>query len=263
MAEHSFFLRDGLLVEMYEASFPAEIGDVPFYVDLARPTGGPVLELGCGTGRVVWPLAEAGLAVVGLDHSAPMLRLAEAKRAGHSEAVASRVRFETGDMVDFELPERFRFVYSACRAFQALLTAEDQRACLQCVHRHMEPGGILVLNLFDPRLDWCLDGEVKDNPAPDTFRHPETGHDVLVEILERRNDALHQVLVERWRLTERDAQGETVRQEEETLELRWTYRHEMRYLLELCGFDVEAEYSDYRRSPPQYGKDLIWVARRG
>ena len=70
MTEPAFFAREGLLVEIYDASFPEEIGDVPFYEDLARRTGGPVLELGCGTGRVVWPLAEAGLHVVGLDISA-------------------------------------------------------------------------------------------------------------------------------------------------------------------------------------------------
>jgi SAM-dependent methyltransferase len=262
MSESSFFSREGLLVEIYDVSFPSEIGDVPFYVDLAGQTGGPALELGCGTGRVVWPLAEAGLHVVGLDLSAPMLRLAEAKRADHSEAVASRVRFEAGDMAHFDLPERFRFVYSACRAFQALLTPEDQRACLRSVHRHLEPGGLLVLNLFDPRLEWCADGEVKDPFAPDTFRHPETDHDVHVEIRCRRNDALSQVLFERWRLTERDAQGQTVRQVDEVLELRWTYRHEMRYLLELSGFDVEAEYSDFKKAPPKYAADQIWLARR-
>jgi SAM-dependent methyltransferase len=262
MTEPAFFAREGLLVEIYDASFPEEIGDVPFYEDLARRTGGPVLELGCGTGRVVWPLAEAGLRVVGLDLSAPMLRQAEARRADHTEDVGARVRFEAGDMARFDLPERFRFVYSACRAFQSLLTPEDQRACLECVHRHLEPGGILILNLFDPRLEWCADGDVEETYAPDTFRHPETGHDVLVEIRSRRNDALSQVLLEKWRLTERDAQGQTLRQEEEVLEARWTYRHEMRYLLELCGFHVEAEYSDFKKSPPKYAADQIWVARR-
>ncbi|MHC4817045.1 MAG: class I SAM-dependent DNA methyltransferase [Planctomycetota bacterium] len=261
MTEPVFFSRDGLLVEMYDPSFP-EIGDVPFYTDLAGQTGGPVLELGSGTGRVVWPLAEAGLDVVGLDLSAPMLKLAEAKRAGHPEAVASRVRFETGDMARFELPERFRLVYSACRAFQALLTPEDQRACLECVHRHLEPGGLLILTLFDPRLDRCVDGEVEDPYPPDTYRHPGTGCDVEIEITYRRNDAVRQVLFERWRLTERDAQGRTVRQVEEVLEIRWTYRYEMAHLLELCGFHVEAEYSDFKRSPPKYAADQIWVARR-
>lgn len=261
MAEPTFFSREGLLVEVYDASFP-EIGDVAFHVDLARETGGPVLELGCGTGRVVWPLADAGFDVVGLDLSEPMLRRAEAKRADHAEDVGACVRFEAGDMARFDLPERFRFVFSGCRAFMALLTPEDQRACLERVHRHLEPGGMLVLNVFDPRLEWCEDGEVENTYPPDTCRHPETGHDVRIEITYRFNDALRQVLFERWRLTERDAQGETVRQVEEVLELRWTYRHEMRYLLELCGFQVEAEYSDYGKAPPEYAADQIWVARR-
>lgn len=261
MGEPAFFSRDGLLVEMYDPSFPA-IGDVPFYTDLARETGGPVLELGCGTGRVVWPLAEAGFQVVGLDLNAPMLKVAEAKRAGHDSDVGARVRFEQGDMARFALPDRFRFAFSACRAFQALLTGEDQRACLQCVRRHLEPGGTLVLTLFDPRLDWCVDGETDPAFPPATHRHPETGHDVTIEITYRRNDTVRQVLLERWRLTERDAQGRTVRQADEVLEIRWTYRYEMRYLLELCGFEVEAEYSDFQQSPPKYAADQIWLARR-
>jgi len=262
MAEPAFFSREGLLVEIYDASLPKDIGDVPFYLDLAGRTGGPALELGCGTGRVVWPLAKAGLHVVGLDLSEPMLRRAEAKRPDHAEGVGARVRFEAGDMAHFDLPESFRFVFSACRAFQALLTPEDQRACLQSVHRHLEPGGLLALNVFDPRLDWCVDGEVENTYSPDTVRHPETGHDVQIEITYRRNDAVRQVLFERWRLTERDPQGRTIRQTDAALELRWTYRYEMRYLLELCGFHVEAEYSDYRKSPPKYAADQIWVARR-
>ncbi len=263
MGEPAFFSRDGLLVEMYDPSVP-DIGDVPFYTELANEAGGPVLELGCGTGRVVWPLAQAGLDVVGLDLHAPMLRVAEAKRADHDEDVGARVRFEQGDMARFALPERFRFVYSACRAFQSLLTPEDQRACLECAHRHLEPGGTLVLTLFDPRLDWCVDGETEVDSvySPGTHRHPETGHEVDIEITYRRNDTVRQVLFERWRLTERDAQGRTVRQAEEALEIRWTYRYEMRHLLELCGFRVEAEYSDFQRSPPKYAANQIWVARR-
>ncbi|MHC5012849.1 MAG: class I SAM-dependent methyltransferase, partial [Planctomycetota bacterium] len=76
------------------------------------------------------------------------------------------------------------------------------------------------------------------------------------------NDPLHQVLTERWRLRETDASGALLREEEEILRMRWLYRWEVHYLLERCGFRVEAEYGDFEKSPPAYGGDQIWVARK-
>ena len=73
---------------------------------------------------------------------------------------------------------------------------------------------------------------------------------------------MKQVLTELWRFTEINEAGDVLRQEEEVLTLRWTYRQEMRYLFELVGFEVEAEFSDFHGSPPAYGKEQVWVARR-
>ena len=78
---------------------------------------------------------------------------------------------------------------------------------------------------------------------------------------ERRLDEMHQIVEELWRETEFTPSGDPTRVEENWLALRWTYRWEMRYLLELCGFAVEAEYSDFRGSAPAYGREQIWVAR--
>jgi len=89
--------------------------------------------------------------------------------------------------------------------------------------------------------------------------HPVSGNRVVVETLERVNDLLTQTFKERWRFTETDPNGEVVRQEEEYLELRWTFRYEMRHLVESCGLVVDAEYSDFQRSSPEYGKEQIWV----
>ena len=89
-----------------------------------------------------------------------------------------------------------------------------------------------------------------------------SGNVVSVDVLERVNDTLEQRLTERWRFTERTTTGVVVREEEEVLELRWSYRYEMRYLLELSGYGVEDELSDYLGAPPAYGREQIWVARR-
>jgi hypothetical protein len=167
-------------------------------------------------------------------------------------------------MTGFELGERFALAIIPFRAFQALLTPEAQRSSLACIRRHLRPGGRLIVDLFDPRLDWLLPDRATP-PVPDRPRvtHPTTGNIVTVEVLERINDPLRQVLRELWQFTETGATtgGEFVRRECEILELRWTYRYEMRHLLELCGYEIECEVSDFGDSPPTYGREQIWMAK--
>jgi hypothetical protein len=166
-------------------------------------------------------------------------------------------------MATFALDRRFRLVFCPFRAFQALLTPEDQRTCLACAHAHLEPGARLILDLFDPKIEWL--GKDATHPAVgarDSVRHPRNGNEVRVEILGHVNDPLTQTFVETWRHEEVDAAGRVLRREEEELRLRWTYAQEMRYLLELTGFAVEDLWSDFRRSPPSHGREQVWVARR-
>jgi SAM-dependent methyltransferase len=250
-------------VELYDVMNPvhaAGMEDVTFLLAEAAATGGPILELACGTGRVVWPLADAGYEVTGLDLNRPMLARAEAKAAGRPPAVRGRVRLVESGMQEFDLGRSFGLIFSTFRSFQGLLTVEEQRSCLRAAHRHLRAGGRLVLDLFDPQLDRLL----PRNPyAPRTFgtyRHPETGRNVLWESVDRLNDPVAQILVEIWRWTEVDAAGGVVRTELEELRLRWTYRYELHHLLATCGFRILGEYSDFQRSEPAYGKELIVVA---
>lgn len=257
-----YYSRTGLHIEVYDQmEWPANGPDVPFLVELAEESGGPVLELASGTGRVAWAIAEAGVEVVGLDLHPGMIEAAEAKRQDYPDAAGARARFVQGDMTDFRLGRTFRFAYITFRSFQALLTPEAQRACLRCVWQHLEPGGRLMLNLFDPRLKRC-DADAADPIEEATIRNPVTGLDVHQRSIERINDPLSQTLKILWEIKEKDAEGRVVREAIERLDLRWTYRNEMRYLLELCGFDVEAEYSDFQKSPPAYGSEQVWVAKR-
>jgi ubiquinone/menaquinone biosynthesis C-methylase UbiE len=106
--ETGFYESDTLNVEFYDAQAagvpPSLGGDIEFYIELARRSGGPVLDLGGGTGRVAWPLAEAGFDVTSVDASEPMLARAEAKRELASPAARRRVQLVRADMHDFELP---------------------------------------------------------------------------------------------------------------------------------------------------------------
>jgi SAM-dependent methyltransferase len=255
-----FYERPGLNIASYDDRAPG--GDLAFYLKLAGECGGPVLDIACGTGRLAFPLAHVGFDVTGIDLSEGMLTRAREKAVGDA-AARDRLRFVAGDMTSFELGQEFGLAIIAFRSFQMLLTPEAERACLETVLRHLRPGGRLVVALFDPLLHLLTPGGVDPTP-PELWRSSAatTATGVEVTVLDRVNDPLEQVLTETWRFGQLDERGAVVREETEVLKLRWLYRYEMRYLLELCGFEVEAEYSDFDRSPPAYGREQVWVARR-
>ncbi len=249
------------LYDVREAGGPGTIcdGDVEFYLRHARKTGGPVLDLACGTGRVALPLARAGFDVTGLDRSRHMLAIARGKLKANG---IQHVELVTGNMVRFDLRRRFRLVVIAYRAFQHLLTPDDQRRCLTCVYKHLSRGGRLIVHLFDPRLDYCLPvGDV----APKTrapVRDPRTGHVVDATVVDRRPDPLTQIVSETWQWTERDKTGTVVSRSSDILRVRWTYRFEMQYLFELAGFTMQACYSDFFGHAPRYGAEQIWIVAK-
>src|SRR6516225_3115303 len=135
----------------YDAAYqdnPQTGRDAEFYRALAREGAGPVLELGCGTGRVLLRIAEDGFPCTGLDASRHMLDALRAK------STFPNLRLVHAPMQRFDLGrDRFGLVYAAFRVFQHLYTVEDQLACLECVRRHLAPGGRLAFDVFRPRLE--------------------------------------------------------------------------------------------------------------
>jgi 2-polyprenyl-3-methyl-5-hydroxy-6-metoxy-1,4-benzoquinol methylase len=130
-------------------SLPVVSEDIPFYVALAQEAaslGQGVLELGCGTGRVTIPMAQAGVRVTGLDNAAPMLEIARRKAA----SAGVNVTWVESDMAAFRLEERFGLVTIPFRSFLLLLTVEAQKSCLACIREHLVEGGRLALNFFNP-----------------------------------------------------------------------------------------------------------------
>lgn len=239
---------------------PAQIaGDTAFYAQLARETGRGVLEVACGTGRIALPLAERGFEVTGVDVSAGMLAIAQHKRAVLPAAARDRLTLIDQDMCELNLGRRFGLAFMAFRSFQALLTVDLQRKALAAIRRHVAPEGRLALHLFDPRLDLLVDENTR-HPTLDGI-DPTTQRRYVGEILRTRFDHLAQVRRDLWRYREFAPDGTALDTDTREMALRWTWRWELRHLLELCGFVVEAEYSDFVGSPPAYGKELIVVAR--
>jgi SAM-dependent methyltransferase len=123
--------------------------DVNFFLEYARGCQPPILELACGTGRLLIPLAEAGLEVYGFDLSENMLARCRQKVA--QRHLENRVRLSLGDMASFELPRRdFGLAFAGLRSFMHLLTRRAQRACLERVYRHLRPGGTFIVDVIAP-----------------------------------------------------------------------------------------------------------------
>lgn len=247
------------LVDYYDLLFAGLPGDVDFYMEEAKKARpGRVLEIGCGTGRVLIPIAQAGVEVTGLDASPDMLCVLRRKMSALDEPVRKRVELIEDDMTCFDLSRRFSLVMIPCRAFLHLLTVEEQRQALRCIREHLADDGRLIMNVFDPRLDALLD----DTTAVQEQRtDPKTGNKVVMRSI-ARHDLERQVLETDFTFEEFDADGGSVSRVHAPLTLRWTYRYEMEHLLELCEFTIEALYGDFERGPFRYGGEQIWIARK-
>jgi SAM-dependent methyltransferase len=252
------------IAEFYDFVVPyATRPDVRFYVDVAREYGGPVLELGCGTGRVLIPTARAGVDITGLDASERMLAVCRERLLVESPQTQSLARVQFGDMRNFDLGRMFRLVTVPFRAFQHLLVVDEQLGCLGAVVRHLAAEGRLVLDLFNPsihNLAKLADGAESDEEPP--FVLPD-GRTVIRRhrILER--DLVNQInsgeLV--YHVTHPDGRRERLVQ---PFRMRCLFRFEVEHLLARAGFAVEHVFADFDRSPygAQYPGELIFVARR-
>ena len=165
--------------QTYDESVPDWPGEIEFYRSLAseaRSRGAGLLELACGTGRVAIRLAQDGTRITGLDLSQEMLDIAEEKSQG-----LPNISWVRADMCAFDLGETFGLVIIAGHAFQNLNTAQEQAACMQCIHRHLAPGGRLVVHLDHQDFGWLGDlvGEKGGLFEPaEQFLHARTGRQI-------------------------------------------------------------------------------------
>jgi SAM-dependent methyltransferase len=250
--------------DYYDYCFVGLEGDMQFYVEEAQKAGSPVLELGCGTGRILLPIAKSGATIVGLDRAPTMLTLLRQKLTKLSPDVQGRVSLIEGDMRDFDLAERFPLAIIPYRAFLHLLTAKAQRQALTCIREHLTDEGRLIFNVFDPDLEVIAAhlGPLGSAQKKDSeFIDPTSGHRIVVWAT-TRYDPEQQLIEQYFIFEELDADGDMLARTYRPLTLRYVHRYEMRYLLELCGYKVEALYGDFQRRPFRAGGEQVWVARR-
>jgi len=247
------------MAEHYDVLAPGLPGDVDFYVGLAREAEPPVLELGAGTGRVTIPIARAGVEIVGLDNSPAMLAKARERSTG-----LANVRWVEGDMRAFDLPERFGLVIIPYRAFQHMITVDDQESCLACIRRHLRDDGRLAFNLFNPDLvvmgRWMSDFRDDWRIWQDSTDQRTGQRTIAWEC--RRYRVGSQELTTLWKVEEIDKDGRPVSQRYVDLHLRWFYRFEVEHMLALTGFRVEQHFGSFDGSAfGDSSSEMILVAR--
>jgi len=228
------------MVRFYEMEHGVFVEDQALYRGFAERCGGPLLELGCGTGRLLIPLAQAGFELTGVDCSAPMLACARQKLASLTPEVASKVTLIQGDMRDIHLKKRFPLIFIALNTFAHLLTRQDQQRTLAAVARYLSPEGRLIIDLGNPMLLPAL-------PEPPTlhrrWKDRERG-ETIIKFTSTHFDPGSQLeeLVLMYDVI--DADGRVTRSVH-PFTLRHTYRHEMVLLLEQAGLRAEACYGSY------------------
>lgn len=252
--------------DIYDAVYSYVRSDIPFYAHQAVESGGPVLELGVGTGRIAIPTAQLGIDVVGIDSSSAMLSKAREKLQSLREGAGS-VELVCTDMRAFDLRDvngvrrQFPLVTIPFRGFLALMTVEDQVSALDSIRRHLSPGGRLVFNIFVPDPNMAF--EQSDVPRHlNDVTDPVTGKSYVL-YQQSRYDTYDQAVSIRMIIEELDDDNAVARKIYRDYSLRYCHRWEIHHLLVMCGFEIDDLLGDFDRSEFHLGStEMIWVARK-
>jgi len=228
-------------------------------MDYVKKSGGPALELGCGTGRVLIPIAKAGIKIWGLDISKEMLKIAKDKIKNLNPKVRERIKLIHGDMSEFDIKKKFSYIFIAFRSFQSLLTKKDQGACLDCVFEHLSKNGIFILDLFDPRHD-LLAQEKRSLYLGKSYDKEKDIY--ITRRAEVVYDFVNQTLMENRFYEWIDKKGDFHRKIW-TFELSYLFRYEAELLLEKHGFEIENVFGTFAKKPyDYYSGEQIFVAKK-
>jgi len=221
--------------------------DVQFYADEARNAGGSVLEVGCGTGRILLPIARSGQIIDGMDSSPQMLERCAAKLSAEPDAVRERVTLHQGDARSFDLGRRFDLVIAPFRVLQHLTTTDAQLGFLGSVAIHLAPGGRLAFDVFNPRFDKLVSADGKeredtpDTPLKDGRSFRRTGRVSRVRWIDQVSE------IELIYYVSSEPSGK-VHRYVQSFDMRWFLRAELVHLLARAGFSVRSIYGDFDRS---------------
>ncbi len=222
--------------EHYDSWTEREV-DIPFYKEQVKKYGEPVLELGCGTGRITIPIARKGHEITGLDISKQLLERGKEK----AEEEDLDIEWIRGDMKDFYLDRKFNLIFVAFNSIHHILTLEDMEKVLKNVKEHLKPDGRFIIEFFNPDLDILN-------------RDPTEEHDVIeyedpkgrgkVKITESTNyERANQIMHLKW-FYELDGKVK-----EKEWSIRVWFPKEVEAIIKYNGLEIEHKYGDFDESP--------------
>jgi SAM-dependent methyltransferase len=245
-----------LFPHLYQAHYNRHVEDLPFWLKLANQAPGPALELGCGIGRVLIPLAQAGYSMTGIDLSLEMLLYLKSRLEVEGASLTRKPLLFQADLGAFHLEWLFGMVYVPCNTWSTL--PENTRlTALACVRRHLHPGGIFAASLPNPAILNRLPSRA-ESELEEEFLHPVSGNPVQVSSAWRRTAGFFTVT---WFYDHLHPDGTVERlsvQARHELLAPEEYLHEIRS----AGFEGVVTYGDFNQSPYSEEADyLVFVAR--
>ncbi len=248
----------------YDAAYAAlkSLVDLPFYLDLAKKSGGPVLELACGTGRVLRSIAREGIAIDGVDNSSPMLHVLQSHLQSEPQHVREKVTLHEGDMRRFRANRKYPLVIMPFRPLQHMYTVEDQVSALSTAAFHLQENGIFAFDVFFPKFEVIPAGigqEILELEWSDDSEPPKT---VRRYFRKESYDKIHQTFSATFVF--RTIQGDKLLSEEtEPLKMSYyTYPH-LQALFLLAGLEPIEEYGSFAKEPlDNASEQMIFVLKK-
>jgi ubiquinone/menaquinone biosynthesis C-methylase UbiE len=229
--------------------------DLDMYRNFAELCGGKILELACGSGRLLLPLAREGYTLTGVDTSAAMLELAQ--RALEEAGVAARCQLVQQDMCLLDLPEKYRLAMIALGSFGHIITRARQQQALAAIRRHLSTGATFILDLSndDARYMEHLSGQLLHRG---TWQQKDGSY--VTHFLTPASSTTHHLL-ELTHFYEVYRQGESVRRTVSQTGLYLFERSEVELLLEQAGFQIKNIYGNYDFGPCEHESPrMIFIA---
>ena len=248
----------------YDGAYAAksDLVDRPFYLDLAKEIGGPVLEIGCGTGRVLLPIARTGIEIHGLDNAPAMLQILRDHITQEPAEVQRKIVIHEGDMRHFRGQQKYPLVIIPFRPMQHMYTVDDQAAALKTAAFHLEQDGTLAFDVFLPNFQLIESGIGEEKLE---LEWPVTSHPSRMirryfrkESLDKINQTFSATFIFR------TYQGEVlVSEETEPLKMSYYTYPQLKALFQLTGLQTVEEYGSFSKAPlDNNAKEMIFLLKK-
>lgn len=253
-----------LSAKYYDETYAAaeDLTDLPFYLDLAQSIRGPVLELACGTGRILLPMARAGIPIDGVDNSPAMLSVLRGKLEEEPNHVRERVSIFEGDMRSFRGERKYSLVTIPFRPLQHMYTVEDQLAALRTAAFHLQDGGLLAFDVFYPRFEKLSSGIGQEFLEMEWRPQSDPGKLIRRYYRKESHDKINQNFSLTFIFRTWDGQR-LIREETEPLKMSYyTYPH-LRALFMLAGLEIAEQYGSFAKTPlDNHAEQMIFLLKK-